>query len=135
MSQTHLFNTDGVACYLTTIGDTGVAGVTGMAGILRETSVITRASVTGVAGAAGYTGVTGVAGVNTWLITRVLTRASDTGVKTCSSAQRVTGAGVSTCCLTTLSGTGAAGLLITLSLVSAAAFRTGIAGGTGVAGL
>src|SRR6266700_3188606 len=80
MSQTHLFNTDGVACYLTTIGDTGVAGVTGMAGILRETSVITRASVTGVAGAAGYTGVTGVAGVNTWLITRVLTRASDIGV-------------------------------------------------------
>src|SRR6266566_3351091 len=105
MSQTHLFNTDGVACYLTTIGDTGVA------------------SDTGVAGAAGYTGVTGVAGVNTWLITRVLTRASDTGVKTCSSAQSVTGAasvaGVNTCWLTAESGTGAAGLLTSTGLVSA----------------
>src|SRR6266700_3125015 len=103
MSQTHLFTTDGVACYLTTIGDTGVAGVTGMAGILRETSVITRASVTGVAGAAGYTG--------------------DTGVKTCSSAQSVTGAasvaGVNTCWLTAESGTGAAGLLTSTGLVSA----------------
>ena len=60
------------------------------------------------------------------------------------TTKSVTGAGVRTGVptlsvnarlLTTLSITSAAGLLITLSQVSAAAFRTGIAGGTGVAGL
>src|SRR6266704_347767 len=91
MSQTHLFNTDGVACYLTTIGDTGLAGVTGMAGILMVTRVLTRASDTGVKTCSSAQSVTGAASV----------------------------AGVNTCWLTAESGTGAAGLLTSTGLVSA----------------
>src|SRR6266702_1912422 len=90
MSQTHLFNTDGVACYLTTIGYTGITGVAGVNTWL-ITRVLTRASDTGVKTCSSAQSVTGAASV----------------------------AGVNTCWLTAESGTGAAGLLTSTGLVSA----------------
>ena len=81
---------------------------------------------------ASWTGVTGVTGQRAGLKTCDLTTLSVTGAGVRTGVPTLS---VNARLLTTLSITSVAGLLITLSLVSAAAFRTGIAGGTGVAGL